>query len=332
MTSKLAGLVNAENVVAINQAIADGQVRGNFFPSVYVVEPTSKCNLSCVMCPNPQMPQHNLGSMDESTFKAVIDKIAPYAEFVMLYWMGEPLLHSQICSFLEYARSKIEGKVVLSSNMSVIDNEIVDSIVRNVDMLLCSLDRFDARDYERIRRGAKFEGVVANIELVLERLDGSRSGLEVVVKALDLAQDTDEYRRFDEHWRSRGALPMLAWLNDWAGTFPSMRNGASVDVPRSILSRSPCADLWFKMVINWRGNVQICCFDWNYDEQIGQVGSTESWLSDIWQGSTIASYRQMHLAGELGATNRCEACETWGEPAEHVAYTDWNDDSYFIVF
>ena len=161
-------MVNEDNIRAVQKAITDKQTRGFFCPTVFVLEPTSNCNLSCVMCPNGLMPDSDLGEMSLVNFQKTIDKISPYCEFLMLYWMGESTLHQHFSEILHYARKKIKGRIVLSSNMTFQCEKITKSIAKNVDIALCCIDRWNERKYENIRRGAKFDSVVKNTKNLLK--------------------------------------------------------------------------------------------------------------------------------------------------------------------
>lgn len=323
--------VNIENVALIERAMGGREVSGDFYPSVYVLEPSSRCNLKCVMCPNPMMTPSNWGDIDLELLDKILTDISPYAEFLMLYWMGESLLHPNIEQILKRAKSKISGKIVLSSNMTVLSAPAQSAILDHVDMLICSLDRWNKDTYEKIRRGSDFDSVVSNIENLLAEKQQRGSNCEIIVKALDIKQQDSEYQDFVTYWTTRGARPMLAWLNDWAGTFNDMRNAASLDIPRASIERGPCSDLWFKMVINWRGDVQMCCFDWNYQHKISEY-KDGNWLKNAWQGAAIKTLRKAHLDGQYDVNKLCSECDTWGDESEHNAYVNWSEESYFKLF
>lgn len=310
--------------------MASGHARGDFMPAVYVIDPNSSCNLRCVMCPNKYMAERNLGPINIDVFSRILDEIAPYAEFVMLYWMGEPLLNDQLPALLALARSKLSGKIVVSSNMTVLTPETAAALVEYADIVLCCIDRWDARAFEKVRQGASFDAVVENTnKLVNRRTLGGRA--EIVVKALDINQSESEWQRFSEYWRARGARPLLAWLNSWAGTFQNMQSAASLAVPATEKYRVPCADLWFKMVINSRGGIQMCCFDWDYSVLIGATGDN-GWLSDVWQGDKIVKIREHHLLAQYDANPLCSKCDTWGTTEEFERYVEFDERSYFSVF
>jgi radical SAM protein with 4Fe4S-binding SPASM domain len=327
---KMSTGINPDNLTRLREAMVHRHTEGDFYPAVYVIEPGSKCNLACVMCPNKFMKDENLGYMNPEIFKIILNEISPYAEFVMLYWMGEPLLHKDFADLLKLARSTLKGKIVVSTNMTFLTTEIADALAEYADIVLCCIDRWEPKAYERVRRGADFNKVVSNTISLIERRKLSGRA-EIVVKALDINQSSGEWNEFSEFWTEKGARPLLAWLNSWAGRFPGMRQAASLAIPQAEIGRDPCADLWFKMVINWQGTVQMCCFDWEYAFPIGKVGES-NWLRDAWHGNEIRLLRQTHSKAQYISNPRCSTCDTWGTQNEFENYVNFNDDSYFSLF
>ncbi len=324
-------MVNEENIQLIRKAIKNREISGAFYPSVYVIEISSLCDLKCIMCPNNQMPTSDKGLIDSVLYTNILEDISPYCEFLMLYWMGEPLMHPEINELLRIARSRIRGKIALSSNMTTMNNEISRTILSNVDILICCLDRWDKQAYERIRLGANFEKSIGNILSLLGHKKQSDQ-CEIVVKALDIDINPEEYKEFESYWLSKGCRPLLAWLCDWAGTFKQIRQSSSLPIPRNEEIRVPCSDLWFKLVLNWRGDIQMCCFDWKYSHQIGNYDKDNNWLNLTWQSGQILKLREAHSNNEWGANSLCASCKTWAEMTDLNAYVDFNEDSYFTIF
>ncbi|HVB42939.1 MAG TPA: radical SAM protein [Streptosporangiaceae bacterium] len=329
--------VNSRNVERLHKAIATGAVKGDFLPAVYVVEPTSRCNLACVMCPNSRLPDSKLGDATLEELASTFAVIAPYAELVMLYFMGESTLHPEFVRLLDSARASIAGRIALSTNANRMTDVQIDSILSNVDLLILPIDRWNPTMYERIRRGSKFEDVVANAEELLRRRGGSPSPT-IVVKGLDIDLPLrpeesvvgNEALNFASYWTDRGAVPLSGWLNTWAGQMPNLLKLASRPNPYEGSTRVPCADLWFKMVINWQSQVVLCCHNWDYSVPLGRLG--ERGLLDVWHSDYIASLRASHVGGKYDCTTLCRTCREWGEPSELDAYLRLNTDDLFQVF
>lgn len=73
---------------------------------IYQVEIANYCNLKCPYCPHP-LQTRDRGFMKFTTFKKVVN-LAKLCNQNMIYLhnFGEPLLHPDICGFLEYAKSQ----------------------------------------------------------------------------------------------------------------------------------------------------------------------------------------------------------------------------------
>lgn len=319
---------NDKNII---DALNNGRVKGNFYPNVFIIETCSHCNLSCTICPNKKMHSNDLGYMDIELFRNVMVDIAPYCDFLMLYWMGEPLLHPDLPELLRIARSQISGKIVLSSNMTVLNESIAASILSYADILICCIDRWNKKAFEKTRNGAIFEKVISNTEYILRQRKPNDT-CEIIVKALDIDNNQEEFNNFSNYWKSRGAHPLLAWLNDWAGTFNKIRKNSSIPIPHYDNNRVPCADLWFKLAMNWKGEIQTCCFDWRYSRKIGCYKKGENWLLKAWQSKNIVDLRTAHIKGNWGFNSMCEACTTWAEEIEMDAYINCDESTYFTIF
>ena len=225
-------VVNQQNIDQIEFSIRNEEITGQFYPSVYIIELTNICNLKCKICPNNQIDISQKGYIDENLFERIIEDISPYCEFLMLYWMGEPLLHKKFNRLLEVARAKIRGIIVVSSNMTINDPLFYESALRNSDIFLCCLDRWDKLAYEEIRQGSSFDEVVNNIKEFLDTKNRNHN-CEVIVKALDISNSSTEYDCFNKYWQKLGAKTMLAWVSDWAGTLPKLRNHSQLDIPHN---------------------------------------------------------------------------------------------------
>ena len=277
------------------------------------------------------MSNENYGKISISLFSDIVSEISPYCEFLMLYWMGEPLLHPELAEILEIARSQIRGNIVLSSNMTIYDERTYASICENVDVVLCCIDRWNSVAYERIRVGAKFDEVVKNTERLIE-LRKKRGEADIIVKALDLKIDSPEFKEFELYWKARGARAMLAWLNDWAGEMPGVRNAASIPLPTASDRRGACSDIWFKMPINWKGEVQMCCFDWNYRHAVDSSRARVDGVLGCWHSNFMSALRSKHIIGDWACNSLCKSCTTPGTREEFEAYVNFGEDSYFAIF
>jgi hypothetical protein len=63
------------------------------FPTILQVEPTSRCNLRCKLCPVGTGLGRPVGDMDLPMFRRIIDELGEYLLLIMFWDWGEPFLN-----------------------------------------------------------------------------------------------------------------------------------------------------------------------------------------------------------------------------------------------
>ena len=142
------------------------------FPLYILIEPTSICNLSCIMCFQSDQSfrtKEYMGMMDLGMFKDIVDQaVENNCKFLTLASRGEPTLHKDFGKMLEYCKDKfLELKI--NTNATKMSKELSYEILEaGVDIVVFSVDSYYKREYERIRVGGKFEKVLENIQKFCE--------------------------------------------------------------------------------------------------------------------------------------------------------------------
>ena len=112
--------------------------RGDFMPlkKIYL-EITNGCNLNCDFCIKNK---RKLKYLDMDEYKYIIDKIKDYTKEIYMHVLGEPLLHKDINSFIDYAYSK--GLMVnITTNGYLIDR----LTSKNIHRLNISLHSYNSK-------------------------------------------------------------------------------------------------------------------------------------------------------------------------------------------
>ena len=147
-------------------------------PVTVWVEPTNRCNIKCVMCPNPAIPKGDLGFMEMDLYKNIIDQVQDYAAAIELLFAGESFLHKKIFDMIEYAKSK-GIQVVTSTNGTLLGLRKDDILRSGLDRLNIAFDGYNKETYEKIRVGAKFDNVFKQtIDFLEEKMGLHRHLLE----------------------------------------------------------------------------------------------------------------------------------------------------------
>jgi MoaA/NifB/PqqE/SkfB family radical SAM enzyme len=96
------------------------------------------------------------------------------------------------------------------------------------------------------------------------------------------------------------------------------RAGMAPNKPRpSVAAHGFCALPFTDLYVNYRGKVNLCCFDAHGLIEIGDVSEAPIW--DIWRSPLMATYRSSLLQSVRRGLTLCENCDYDGfrEPAFH---------------
>jgi MoaA/NifB/PqqE/SkfB family radical SAM enzyme len=131
-------------------------------PQFVQIEPVGQCNLKCRMCPVVYRDEKPPAFMSFEAYCRVLDGFDTVEE-LHLQGLGEPLLHPRFFDMVRYAAARGIA-VSTNTNLTALSprraEECVKSGLRRIHV---SLDAADARAYEYIRVGARFDKVLRNL-------------------------------------------------------------------------------------------------------------------------------------------------------------------------
>ncbi|MGL4209041.1 MAG: radical SAM/SPASM domain-containing protein, partial [Candidatus Adiutrix sp.] len=133
-------------------------------PRRLVFEMTNTCNINCLTC-----------GRNAATFKPTFFDpkwrdfflgISPYVEEVTLMGWGEPTVHPQFVDFLYWAYKNKLRKYFCTNGMKIKDH-MADIFSAQCDIIAISFDGATAETCERLRRGADFHKIVADLKKLM---------------------------------------------------------------------------------------------------------------------------------------------------------------------
>ncbi|MBN2200545.1 radical SAM protein [bacterium] len=270
------------------------------------IEPTNRCNLECVMCPNREQAEGELGFMEQGLFRRVIDQAAGSVHDVNLHHRGEPTLHPELEEMIRYADGK-GVKVKLHTNGTALTEQRSEALLRSgLRLISFSFDGYDAETYESVRVGARFEATLEKILrfLELKRRFGPR-GPRTVVEVMEIAgraPDPAARARFADSLAAAGLDRLIIKKpHNWAG---------NVDVGKSVPDAfSACTFPWHALVVLWDGRVGACPHDFFAKIIHGDVRDTP--LREIFNSPRIRDLRASMREGRFEALSEpCRSCDT----------------------
>ncbi|MBW2148879.1 MAG: radical SAM protein [Deltaproteobacteria bacterium] len=147
------------------------------------VEVTSRCNASCLYCPNTiYQDRWRNDSMGMETFNNLVPAFK-HAGLIFLQGWGEPFLHPRIFEMIEVAK-KAGCMVGSTTNGMTLDEDTTAALIDSeLDILGISLAGTKSETHDRIREGTNFECITESLLIVKEQKERKHVTLPVVYLA-----------------------------------------------------------------------------------------------------------------------------------------------------
>ncbi|MHA2336501.1 MAG: radical SAM protein [Candidatus Hodarchaeales archaeon] len=310
-------------------------------PTDIQIEPTSKCNLNCLMCGRRFLSRKN-GNMSLEVFRKIIGQF-PFLRWITLQGVGEPLLNPDLFDMIEFAKAK-KIRVRFSSNGTLLTNEKIQKIFASrLDYLTISMDGATSKTYNEIRSGANFSSVLDNIKNLMETkkklrednlvvaidMVAMRSNLEDLPKLVELVhsldikklnvrqmgfQQKDNYVNKDTKDQTQLINESL-FFEDSVKTKNIFRRAQKLSEKLDIELHLPtsskntenflCRWPWLKTYITFDGYVTPCCVCPDKDEiSFGNI--LEHSFKEIWNSKKYQDFRSKVISSEVPDT--CQEC------------------------
>lgn len=231
-----------------------------------LLETRTDCNRSCKFCPQAHLIRP-LKIMEWEIFKRVIDELAEinFSGRIAFYMTNEPLLESRLLDMIKYARSK-SARFFLDTTT----NGINLSSNKLDELINAGLDNININDYRNDRE--KFPNKIS--QSLVSVVDDFKSNPKVTYNK----RSTNEI------------------LSNYAGTIIGEKRN---------LKSAFCNYPFRKLSISVEGNIILCCNDYTYKTNFGNV--MEKPLKEIWFSQKMNAYRNNLLNGKRDGI--CESCD-----------------------
>ena len=273
------------------------------FPPYLLIEPTSICNLRCVMCfqidETFTRDKSMMGLMSWELFTSVVDQAAENGcDAITMASRGEPTLHKRFGEMLHYIRKKGFLDTKINTNATLLNETLIRDILGSeVANVTFSVDAITAESYEKIRVRGKFDQVLDNIKLFnkirAEDFPNSKTTTRISGVAVDPDQNPEEMEQF---WSD---------LVDEVVIVPSLPRWDSYNNPR-FMRNEACEILYSRMYVWWDGTCNPCDFDYKSLLTVGNA-NTQS-LVDIWKSEKYMRFRTLHENMRRSELNPCDRC------------------------
>ena len=154
------------------RAVRDGEAarRVGVRPLHLEMDILNQCNIRCVMChfSLDSVSKRKKQEMSVEDFARVADELFPVCKHVSLSFNTEPLLHRRFGDILDVAGRYRVPSLYMITNAMLLKPATIELLIRHRVSLCVSVDGATKETYERIRAGAKFDRLVANLNALRE--------------------------------------------------------------------------------------------------------------------------------------------------------------------
>ena len=240
---------------------------------------TELCNRTCVFCPrhDPKVyPNRNLNTTIEDA-STIAKRLADfnYLGRVSFSGFGENFLNKQFNEIVQAMRNELPNNVFeCNTNGDFLNKQTVTEIYESgMDMLYINL----------------YDGL-EQIEPFVE-----------IMKEASISEDN--YKLRAHHTQDEWGLFVnnRSGLIDWIGFDED-------DIEN--LKGKPCHYPYYKMFVDWNGDVLFCSNDWGREIVVGNL--IESSVMDVWMGDKMKEVRDRLSVGDR-SHSPCNTCSVKGD-------------------
>ncbi len=275
------------------------------FPLHLLIEPTSVCNLRCVMCFQVDLSftrDEFMGFMPWKLFTDVVDQARDHGcAAITMASRGEPTLHKQFGEMLRYCADAGIMDIKINTNATMLTEKLChDVLAAEVSEVVFSVDGGTKDTYEQIRVGGQFERVVENVER-FNRIRSEQYPLSPTVTRISGVQ-VNEHQDIDQIARFWSQLVDQVTVKRATPRWDSYHN-------KPIEIQHACSPLWERMYVWFDGKANPCDFD--YKSQLCVGDATTTLLSEIWLGNAYQRLREQHLERMRQHIVPCDRCPVY---------------------
>lgn len=313
---------NAAKVLAsYYQSRLLGKVYHAGMPISIGIEPTTSCNLRCPECPSGLRSfTRPTGMLDEKLFVALLDELSETLTYLTFYFQGEPYLHPQFLSFVNFAATRGIFTSTSTNAHYLNDTNAERTVSSGLDRLIISIDGTTQDTYESYRVGGQLDKVIEGTRNIIRWKKELRSLTPSVVFQFLVVRpnehQVDDVRKLARELGVNKVLLKTAQIYDYqngSDLIPTIdkysRYRKRADGTYEIKNNfdNHCWKMWHSCVVTWDGKVVPCCFDKDAHHVLGDLAKTP--FTQIWTSDRYDAFR----ASLIRSRKEIEICKNCSE-------------------
>jgi len=273
------------------------------FPQYLLIEPTSICNIRCIMCfqvdESFSSNKNFMGFMKLDLFQKIINEAYDNeCHAITLASRGEPTLHKDFSKLCKILGSKKFLDTKINTNATVLTEKKIHDILENeFSEVVFSVDAGTKNTYEKIRRLGKFDKVVSNIENFQNIREKYYSKSPTITRIAGVkVNDEQDLLQMSNFWSN--------YVDEVSVKIASPRWDSYNNNINS--ETNPCLNLWYRLYIWYDGIANPCDFDYKSFLQKGNLNKNS--IINIWNSDEFQKMRKDHLNKLRKKYTPCDRC------------------------
>jgi len=284
-------------------------------PIFLQIEPTTKCNLKCIMCNLTKSKK----DMTFEDFKYIITQFKEL-RFIRFQGIGEPLLNRELIKFIKFSSEKNIKTSIITNGLLIkkpLLRKLNDSGLNHLGI---SIDSPSKKNYERIRRGGKFKEITKNLETISNMKDELNFNTEIFTVVMEenlseLMNMIDFCERFkinDIFFNLRNELKLTKEIKKTVLEVSKKSKESGINsrilLPINHIKRK-CKWPWIGTYVTVEGYVTACCMQSDFNKiNFGNIFHKN--FESIWKGKEYRNFRYRLKNDIPQFCQRCHRCKT----------------------
>lgn len=276
--------------------------------SICEIEINKNCNLNCVMC-NTALSQRAQRNMDFDLFEKVLKHVNDLGQKVIsLHTIGEPLINPHLEEYFRMVRA-YKLKIFLSTNCLLLEKRL-ETLMAYADIihtLRLSIDGATKETYEKIRKPAKFEVLLKNLDYLKGISEKRKCFGDIRVNSI-VSKDVQHELGYHIHFYSKYVDIRKIELNLVSGLSPDNTYFLNESILKNhIVPWHPCDQLFSSTVhVLNDGRTTACCRDYNGDLVYGNIKDSDP--KELINNERVLELRKQHLEDRIPKGSLCASC------------------------
>lgn len=283
-----------ENILLVQKQLKDSPIFAPGLPSALIIEPGAVCPLKCPCCPQSRQGFDLTRQFFQlGAYKRVIDYFRDYADSVLLFNWGEPLLHPRLPEMISYA-SRNQMRSVVHSNLNFLNPRLAERLLKSgLSELVASIDGASEDSYSLYRKGGSFRLAIDNLKYLVRRREklGGKTP-EIIWKYLVFRHNQWEIEQARAMALDIGVSIDFKLAVAPGELEPTLAGYDNQDLVNKFIAAYglPCEQLWKAPVICPDGNILPCCMAERSQHIVGNLFRQD--FRDIWNGEKYQALRR----------------------------------------